>query len=537
MIIRFILLAALAAVSGSATGDVSAESAVPNVVLILADDMGYSDLGCYGGEIDTPTLDRLAAHGVRYTDFHNAARCCPSRASLLTGLYPHEAGVGRMVYRDLGPGYLGHLNDHCLTFAQVLKGAGYHTMMAGKWHVGHQHEAVLPEQRGFDSFYGTYMHVDSYFKVLPGCEIYLNGKQQIAGGWQEIPPNPTNPDEEFYTTDIYTDYALRFLEEAYRQEQPFVLYMAYNAPHWPLEAPQRNIAKYLDRYDDGWDRLRQKKFARMKTMGIVSENATLPPSENTSWSDIPAEDRRELAFRRAIYAAQIDCMDENIGRIVDSLKAADKLADTLILFLSDNGCSAESGMFGFNFDKNRIANYDQWRRASGRSVSQGQGWANASNTPYRKYKKYTHEGGCRTPLIAHWPTGIKDQGAICRDAGHIIDIMPTLCELAGARPPQGGQGMSLVPTFSGKPLAARDALYWEHFGHRAVRVGDWKLVSSYENGAHGPWELYDLSTDPTETNDRAASQPERVRALQSKWIAWARAANVLPDQFERRKKR
>ena len=513
---------------------VSAATARPNIVLILADDMGYSDLGCYGGEIETPNLDRLAGDGLRFMDFHNAARCCPTRASLLTGLYPHEAGVGHMVYRNQGEGYLGHLNDRCTTLAQVLGKAGYHTMMAGKWHVGHQDKSVQPEQRGFRRFYGTYLHVDSYFKVLPGCDIWLNGEKQIPGDWKTIPKNPTDSDKEFYTTDVYTDFALRFLDESYAQEKPFFLYLAYNAPHWPLEAPERIIAKYRERYDGGWDQLRKEKFARMKTTGIVSANAALPPSGNTPWVEVSEADRRELAFRRAIYAAQIDSMDENIGRVVASLRRAGRLGNTLLLFLSDNGCSAEQGMFGYNFEKNRIATYDQWRTASGRSASQGQAWANVSNVPYRKYKKYTHEGGCRTPLIAHWPAGIKDGGTLRRDAGHIIDVMATVCELAGAERPSGTRGCSLVPTFEGKPVSGRDAIYWEHEGHRAIRVGDWKLVSTRVEGGPGPWELYNLAGDATETRDLVSQFPDRVEDLEERWTAWAREANVLPDQFERR---
>ena len=506
----------------------------PNIVLILADDMGYSDLGCYGGEIKTPNIDDLAAKGLRYTDFHNAARCCPTRASLLTGLYPHEAGIGHMVYRNLGTGYLGHLNDRCTTLAQVLGKAGYRTMMAGKWHVGHQDRNVQPEQRGFQRFYGTYLHVDSYFKVLPGCDIWLNGEKQIPGNWKVIPKHPTNPDKEFFTSDVYTDFALEFLDEAYGKRQPFFLYLAYNAPHWPLEAPERNIAKYRDRYGIGWDRMREEKFERMKKMGILSATDPLPPSGNTPWSEVSAADRRELAFRRAIYAAQVDNMDENIGRVVASLKKANRLDNTLILFLSDNGCSAEQGMFGYAFGKNRIANYAEWRTASGRSASQGQAWANVSNVPYRKYKKYTHEGGCRTPLIAHWPARIKDAGALRRDAGHIIDVMATACGLAGVERPEGTRGVSLVPSFDGTRLPGRDAIYWEHEGHRAIRVGDWKLVSTHEKGRPGPWELYDLAKDPTETADLAARFPGRVRKLEAKWTAWAHEANVLPDQHERR---
>lgn len=503
----------------------------PNIVLILADDMGYSDLGCYGSEIETPVLDGLAENGLRYTGFHNAARCCPTRASLLTGLYPHEAGVGGMVYgEDLGPGYRTHLNDTCTTLAQVLGNAGYHTMLSGKWHVGHQTKSVRPEQRGFDRFYGIYLHVDSYFKVLNGCDVWMDGEMQIKGNGEKIPEYPGNPEKEFYTTHVFTDYALTFLDEAYQQEKPFFLYLAYNTPHWPIEAPERIVAKYKGKYDAGWDVEREARYKRMMKMGILNAGTKLPPSDNDLWEMLSEDDQENAAFRREIYAAQVDDMDEQIGRVVEHLKKKGELDNTLILFLSDNGCSAEHGLTGWQFEKNRKSNFSEWRTAGGRSASQGKGWANVSNVPFRKYKRQVHEGGSLTPLIAHWPAKILDKGTFRRDTGHVIDIMPTLCELAGTEVPKGAAGVSLVPTFGDGKLERTEPLYWEHEGNRAIRDGDWKLVKSKGDA----WELYLLKDDPTEMNNLAKTHPEKVKAMEAQWTTWAEKANVLPDYAERR---
>ena len=301
----------------------------PNIVLIMADDMGYSDIGCYGGEIPTPNIDALASKGLRFNQFYNTGRCCPTRASLMTGLYPHEAGVGRMVYANRGPGYLGYLNDHCATIAEVLGAAGYQTIMAGKWHVGHA-PGQWPTDRGFQRFYGIHMHVDSYFKVLKNCPIYHDAQLAIAP--TADPPNTLHPDKEWYTTDVFTDWALKFLDETNPAEKPFFLYVAYNSPHWPLEAPDENIHHFVGKYERGWDQLRQTKLARMKDLGIVARNTILSPSENATWDSIPQADRVELDYRRAIYAAQIERMDQNVGRLVAKLKGMNVIDNTLILF-------------------------------------------------------------------------------------------------------------------------------------------------------------------------------------------------------------
>ncbi|MFT7036658.1 MAG: arylsulfatase A-like enzyme, partial [Cyclobacteriaceae bacterium] len=483
--------------------EVSVEKERPNIVLIMADDLGFSDLGCYGGEIETPNLDGLAKNGIRFTNFYNTGRCCPTRASLLTGLYPHQAGVGRMVYHNYGGAYQGYLNRQAVTLGEVLKTAGYKTLMSGKWHVGHQ-KGQWPTDRGFDRFYGINKHVDSYWKVLNGCEVYLDGTQVIPE--TEDPVNALNPDKDFYTTNVFTDYAKHFLsEEAKDSDQPFFLYLAYNSPHWPLEAPDEDIGRYRGKYMKGWDQLRKEKFVRMKNMGIIPANAELPPTENTKWDTLSLEDQLELDFRRAMYAAQVDNLDQNIGRLVMYLKEIDKYENTIILFLSDNGCSAERGQFGMNWDKYKIANYQNWKEKSGSSISQGQVWANLSNVPYRLYKRYNHQGGIATPLIAHWPAQIKNIGRLEKSTGHVIDIMATLMDLGNASYPMkfnGSQikpleGRSLLPVINGSKREDHPYVFWEHVGNRAIRKGDWKLVAEFEK----EWELYDLAQDPTELND------------------------------------
>lgn len=511
----------------------------PNIVILMADDMGFSDIGCYGGEIPTPNIDALAADGVRFTQFYNTSRCCPTRASLLTGLYPHEAGVGHMVYANKGEGYLGHLNDQCATLAEVLRPAGYQTLMTGKWHVGHA-PAVWPVNRGFDSFYGIHIHVDSYFKVLRGCPVYHNDQLVIPA--TADPPNTLNPDQEWYSTDVFTDWALKFLDEA-DAERPFLLYLAYNAPHFPLEAPEENIAHFRGKYLEGWDRLRESRLDRLKQLGIVPSDTELPPSENLVWDELSEGDQQELDFRRAIYAAQIERMDTNIGRVVDKLREQGELDNTLVLFLSDNGCSAESGQYGLHWDEYKIANYDQWRKKSGWSVSQGQAWACASNTPFRLYKRWVHEGGIATPLIAHWPATVRDRGSLTDQVGHVIDLMATCVDVADAEYPEERdgvavkpmRGISLQPTLQNPGQSEPRTLYWEHETHAAIRDGDWKLVTKDASHPDG-WELYDLSRDRVELQNLAGEQPERVQRLRDRWTAWAQQANAIPFAKDRPRK-
>ncbi|MHC4558213.1 MAG: arylsulfatase [Planctomycetota bacterium] len=533
----------------------ASESKRPNVVILFADDLGYSDIGCFGGEIDTPNLDGLAKNGVRFSQFYNAARCCPARASLLTGLYPHQAGVGLMVYKNHGQGYLGHLNDRCVTFGEVLGAAGYQTYMSGKWHSGHVPES-RPEVRGFQHFTGVYLHIDSYWKVLKNCDIYRDGELFIPA--QENPVNPYHPNREFYTTDFFTDVALDYIDQATEQpEKPFLLHVCFNAPHFPLEAPDDLIEKYRGRYTRGWDELRKEKLARMKKMGLVSVKQELPRvNSNVSmrrpdlpfktlidsdplpeWDTLHERDREELDFRRAMYAAQVDCLDQNVGRIVKRLKERGVLDDTLIMFFSDNGCSGELGVFGMNWHEHKRSNYAEWRKKSGWSISQGQCWATYSNTPFRKYKQYVHEGGIASLFIAHWPEGIAQRGAIVSNqAFHLIDIMPTLCEIAEVKYPdvfQGRQispalGLSMVPYWNGDITApVRRTLYWQHMNHSAVREGDWKLVTLNDRDPTR-WELYNLSEDRSETQNFTSEYPEITKRLMVKWRRWAEEVNILP---------
>jgi len=501
-------------------------AARPNIIVILVDDMGFSDLGCYGGEIETPHLDALAAGGVRFTRFYNAARCCPTRASLLTGLYPHQAGIGHMA-ADYGvPSYQGYLNDRCVTLAEALRPAGYTTLMTGKWHVGSA-PGQWPLDRGFDRYWGTPSGGGVYFKDTLQIRkevFFVEGAGRI-----EVP-------DDLYVTDDFTDHAMAFIEEAATEtKKPFFLYLAHIAPHWPLQAKPEDIAKYDGRYDAGWDEVRARRFARQKEMGIIDGETVPSPRDPQAkaWSEVPDEARRELSDRMEIYAAQVDSIDQNVGRLVAKLKDLGQFENTLILFLSDNGSSAEGGPGGFSRGKKGAPIGTGLSYASG-----GLEWANVSDTPFRRFKTETHEGGIATPLIAHWPAGIEARATLVGEPGHIIDLMPTVLEIAGAAYPenhrgeavQAMEGRSLVPCFAADPPDADppDAdprpLFWEHEGNRAVRVGDWKLVASHKS----EWELYDLSTDRVEGNNLAATHPERVRDLAGQWDVWAARVGVLP---------
>jgi arylsulfatase len=499
----------LAAGSGAAAQDPSAR---PNIVILLADDMGYSDIGCYGSEIATPNLDRLAAGGLRFTQFYNTARCCPTRAALLTGLYSHQAGVGHMVEGKAAPGYLGYLNDRCVTFAEALRPAGYFTAMAGKWHVGEK-RPHWPVDRGFDRYYGLISGGSNYFKIDSGRTLALDGEHTDAAG------------DDFYLTDAFTDYSLKFLDEAKAKKKPFILYTAFTSPHWPLHARPEEIAKYRGKYQDGWDALRAKRHRRMIELGIVDATWPLTPRDPKApaWED--TKDKDELDLRMAVYAAQIDRMDQNIGRILAKLRETGAEENTLVLFLSDNGGCAEEihrGKPGA-----AIGTRDSFE-------SYGLPWANASNTPFRLFKHWVHEGGIATPLIASWPAVIK-KGAIIHEPGHLIDILPTCLELAKAEYPKGKtpvEGLSLVPLLREGRRTGHDAIFWEHEGNRAVRQGKWKLVARHK----AEWELYDLEADRTELKNLAAANPDRVKELAAKHDAWAARVGVVSwDELNRRK--
>jgi len=493
----------------------------PNIIVILADDMGFSDLGCYGSEIETPNLDKLAADGLRFTNFYNTSRCCPTRAALLTGLYPHQAGVGAMT-ADEGenrPGYRGRLNRNCVTLAEAIKPAGYTTLMAGKWHVG-DGEGMKPVDRGFDRYWGVLHGGGIYFKetlqLKPERVFYKDG-------------TPIETPDDLYVTDDFTDRSMDFIDEAVKEKKkPFFLYLAYIAPHWPLQAKPKDIEKYKGRYNEGWDVVRDKRFAKQKQLGVISENTLLSPRdpEAKAWNEMSEEKRKDLAHRMEIYAAQVDCIDQNIGRLVAKLKETGQFDNTLILFLSDNGCSAEGGPGGFSKGKKDAP------IGTGLSyASVGLEWANVSDTPFRKFKMHTHEGGTATPFIAHWPAGITNKGEIRKTVGHVIDVMPTLLDVAKADYPKQvagkeikpHEGVSLMPSFKSDAAGSERTLYWEHFGKKAVRRGDWKAVSGEKN----TWHLYHLKDDPSELNDLAKNEPAKLKEFKELWQTWAKRCDVL----------
>ena len=517
-----------------AAASLPALSKRPNIVLIMADDLGFSDIGCYGGEIRTPHLDSLAAGGIRFTQFYNCARCCPTRASLMTGLYPHQAGVGHMVDNPRPyPGYAGDLSANAVTIAEVLKTAGYRTAMAGKWHVTPVTDSRRnwPRQRGFDRFYGTIHGAGSFYD--PATLVSDN---------ELVKPDRA----DYYYTDAIAERAAAFITEGAASGSPFFLYVAFTAPHWPLHAPESEVAKYKGRYALGWDRLRSERYRRMTAMGLIDRRWSLTPRDSTvpAWEQAPH--RAWMERRMEVYAAQVDRMDQGIGRILASLRESGVDKDTLVLFLADNGGCAEE----LNPRPGSRPRHIPEKTRDGRNVragndpaitpgaddtyqSYGVGWANASNTPFRLYKHWVHEGGIASPLIAHWPAGItgRRRNSFSHQPGHLIDIMATCVDLAGARYPESFQGhritptegKSLAPVFQGKKRTPHEAICWEHEGNRAIRQGDWKLVSRYPGG----WELFDLKADRTELRDLAAAHPERVREMAARWDSWAARVGVV----------
>jgi arylsulfatase len=511
----FVTLAASAAWAGEAASPTPPAPAKPNIVVILVDDMGFSDIGCYGSEIPTPHLDALAKNGLRFTQFYNTGRCCPTRAALLTGVYPHQAGVGHMTENRGAVGYEGRLNAQCATIAEALQPAGYFTAMTGKWHVGLK-DGAAPWDRGFDrslnAAAGGFYQPDS-----PRALLFLNS-EKIASNDARLPKN-------WYSTDLWTSFGLKFIDEACEAHQPFFLYLAHNAPHFPLQAPDGEIAKFRGKYKTGWDQLRRERHDRQIEMGIVAKTWPLTPrpDEIQAWESLTEARKDQFDHLMAVYAATVSRMDRAVGDLVAGLKQRGVLDNTLILFMSDNGGNAESGPDGRNQGNPTEA---------GSTWFCGESWAFLQNTPFRRYKHFSHEGGIATPLIAHWPRGIPAKNELRRQPAHVIDIKATCLAAAGTPAPSGRQGKpvlppegrSLLPAFAGQPLS-RDALFWEHEGNAAVRAGDWKLV---RQGREGSWELYDLAKDRTEQTDLAAIQPDQVKTLAAQWEAWAVRANVKP---------
>ncbi len=526
----------------------------PNIILIMSDDMGYSDIGCYGGVIETPVLDGLAANGLRFTQFYNTARCCPTRASLITGLYQHQAGVGHMMENRGTDAYQGDLSKNAVTIAEVLKQAGYSTYMTGKWHVTpltpsptnpSQHN--WPLQRGFDRFFGTIHGAGSFYDP-----------NSLARDNEFIVPS-----EDFYYTDAISDNAVKFIEE-HNGDNPFFLYVPYTAAHWPMHAKPADIAKYKGRFDDGWDVLREKKYTQMLDMGLLKPEWKLTEKDNIpDWED--AENKEWYSSLMEVYAAMVDCMDQGIGRIMNTLEKKGIKENTLVFFLQDNGGCAEE--FGFKntigphhsdvdageikpmgkneFQTEMVPRYTR----DGRPVLTGIGlkpggdntylgygkpWANASNTPFRFYKHWVHEGGISTPLIVHWPAGVKANNEFRKQPGHLIDIMATCIDVAGATYPESFngntiipfEGVSLVPAFHDEKLPNRP-IFWEHEGNKAVRLGKYKLVSRWNKESEYNWELYDLDTDRSETKNLMEQLPDKAKELENLWKNWAKRVGVV----------
>lgn len=508
----------------------------PNIILILNDDMGFSDLGCYGGEIATPNLDRLAAGGLRFSQFYNTARCCPSRASLLTGLYPHQADIGHMMDDDGVDGYTGDLDSDTLTIAEALGEAGYRAYMSGKWHLtrhvdGPKHN--WPCQRGFDTFFGIITGACSYYHP----STLTRNNERI-----DTPPG------EFFLTDAISDEAADQLRRHVETHPntPFFQYVAYTAPHWPLHAHPEDIERYRGRFDRGWDTLRAERLERLLEMGLIHPNWRLTPRDPSQPAWQEAGHKGWQAARMETYAAQIERMDRGIGRILEALEETGQRERTLILFLADNGGCAEeirADRAGWLVAQNAHTETRDGRkvqfgndpeiRPGGEDTYQSYGvpWANVSNTPFREYKHWVHEGGIATPLIAHWPQGIREPGGLRHEPAQLPDIMATCLDLAGADYPTSyrgrdippHEGYSLAPMFEGD-ACSREVLYWEHEGNRAVRKGRWKLVNKYP----GDWELYDIDLDRTELNDLSADHPEVVEELEALYQAWADRCSVMP---------
>jgi len=470
----------------------------PNIVLIMADDLGYSDLGCYGGEIETPNLDALARGGLRFTQFYNTAKCHSSRVDLLTGLYCGQAGNEAM--------------DRGVTIAEALRPAGYFTAMAGKWHLEKQ-----PTDRGFQRYFG---HLSGATNFFTGDKTFrLNGE-----------PFEVPQDGSFYTTDANTDYGIKFIDEAIPTGKPFFLYMAYNAPHYPLQAPEKDVMKYRGRYKVGWDKLRTDRYRRQLEMGLIRPEWKLSPrpQEVPAWDSLDGEAQDWEDFRMAAYAGMIDRLDQQIGRLVAHLEEKQLIDNTLIMFCSDNGaCPFErtQGKDKMPWDPTSYWTYDT-------------GWAHAGNTPFRWYKQNQHEGGISSPMIVHWPAGLKTKaGAITDQPAHIIDFMASAIELAGTdyprafegRPIEPLQGRSLTPIFAGQQRQPHEWMYFHFSNNRAIRKGDWKLTSA----RGGKWELYDLKSDRTELHDLAQSKPERVAGLKALWHRVAKDIDRLPEKQRR----
>jgi arylsulfatase len=540
------LLITLALASMPAGGSAAGR---PNVLVILADDLGFSDLSCYGSEIQTPNIDRLAGGGAKFSAFYNSARCCPSRASLITGLHPHQAGIGSFATakprKSWGPAYTGHLLPNAATLPEILGGAGYSTWMVGKWHMG----IPGPIERGFQHYYG-------YRDFLSHSENQWDPSKYVRLP-KENEPEITPPGEKFYVTDVFTDYSLEFLKQARtKKDQPWFLYIAHSSPHFPIQAPKADIDRNVATYRKGWDVLRVERFERQKRLGLVPGDALLPPlSEvpvdsqaiangfsglaNPKWDTLTDARREDLARRMATYAAMVEHIDEGVGRIITDLEKNDELENTVIFFLSDNGACYEWGPFGFDGQSRKgtttlhtgedLAKIGQKHSHQ----SYGSGWANLGNTPLSMYKHFCHEGGISSPLIIHWPAGFAARNEWIETPSHIMDLAPTICAATGVAPPARLHGKTTIP-FSGSSLlpacrtgsmAARP-IATEHQEARSYRMGEWKIVWGKRQKGPLRWELYHLKSDRSEQYDLSTRKPEIVSELAAAWKAWARQVGV-----------
>lgn len=541
----------------------------PNIIVIMSDDMGYSDIGCYGSEISTPNLDNLAANGLRYTHFYNTGRCCPTRASLLTGLYAHQAGIGQMTNDGGQDGYRGDLSRNAVTMAEVLKPAGYSTYMSGKWHVTKQlkpdgSKDNWPRQRGFDRFYGTVIGAGSLFDPW----TLTRGNKAIT------PENDAEyKPEQYYYTDAISDNAVKFVSEHKKsgKDNPFFMYVAYTAAHWPMHALEKDIAKYKGKYDAGYEVIRKRRYERMKKLGVIKDWELSEAPQ--LWKDFPDEKRAWEIRCMEVYAAMVDSMDQGIGRIVKALKENGQFENTLILFFQDNGGCAENrgrstrkdavtGVKPMGTDELQTSMVPKRSRAgypvltgpdvmpgpSETYIAYGRNWANVSNTPFRRYKAQNHEGGIATPLIAHWPKGIKAKNELRDQVGHLIDVMATCVDLSGAKYPKQYNGHEIQP-MEGQSLAAsfdsnapKDRLLmWEHYRHAAIRQGKWKLVTlrfkDRKTKEPGQWELYDMDKDRSELNDLVNVYPEKAKELEALWEKHAHRTKIYPKPGSKKKKK
>ena len=479
----------------------------PNFILIMVDDMGYSDIGCYGGEVKTPNLDKLAKDGLRFTQFYNTAKCHTTRAELLTGNYAYSIGDNHM--------------EHGATFGEVLRPIGYRTLISGKWH-----QVPLPTTRGFDRYYGLADGCSNFFNpgtnARPG-EGLPGRKRKSLRRWaieDKVIMGYTSPDKKFYHTDAFTDYAIDRLDEYKDEDKPFILYLPYTAPHYPLHAWPEDIAKYRGKYKIGWDEIRNQRFKRMNEMGIIGPNHKLTPRASKAWDDLPEKQKDAEDLKMAVYAAMIDRVDQNLGHLFAKVKELGEWDNTLIMFLTDNGACPEQPNTTPDIPPGPVESY--------RTVSVG--WANASNTPYRKFKSTDYEGGIRTPFIAHWPGVIKP--GMTNQVGHIIDVSATLRDITGAKYPKkvsgnktkAPTGKSLLPIFKGEEREPHEEIFWRFNRANAVRQGDLKVVRVGKT-----WELYDLKADPTETKNLAKERPKKTSELSKMWEDWNEECKIRPN--------